>query len=249
MPTKQVNLGGFVLHGEDRAGQWITEGLDGWYEPPSSRGESVERPNSHGEYLMPEYYSARTIAVDGILFHKNRGIAVEAFERLAAAAKQTQQKFSVTDAGMTRWSNARYAGLDFTQVTTGTWRFQLRLKAVDPFKYGDSEPFSVASGGASYVHHRGTVDAWPVVTVTGNMPDGYTLNLRGQQVSVPSGVLPGETHRIDYRTRRLYIDGSVEFGLFGADNFVPVRPGQRQTFGFSGSGSGTALVSVTDTYI
>lgn len=250
MPTKQVNLGGFVLHGEDRAGQWITEGIDGWYEPPSSRGESVERPNSHGEYLMPEYYAARTVAVDGILFHKNRGLAVEAFERLAAAAKQTQQKFSVTDAGMTRWSNVRYAGLDFTQLTAGTWRFQLRLKAVDPFKYGSSEAFSVASGSSSFVHHRGTVDAWPVVTVTGSMPDGYTLSYRSQSVSVPMGLPSGVTHRIDFKNRRLYVNGDVFFGAFGSTGFRPVPPGPRTTFGLScPSGSGTAVVSVTDTYI
>lgn len=250
MPIKQVTLGSFVLHGEDRAGQWITEGLEGWYEPPVSKGDTYEYANSHGELFMPEHYGTRTPTIDGILFHKNRGLAVEAFERLAAAVKLTQQKLVITDAGLTRWANARYAGLDYTQVTPVAWRFQVRLKCVDPFKYGATAPVELASGAPGYVHHMGTVEAWPVVTVTGNAPGGYTLTLRGKSVSVPSGVLPGETHRVDFKTRHLYIDGEILFGLFGSSDFVPVLPGPRQAMSLTTpTGSATATVSVTDTFI
>lgn len=108
----------------------------------------------------------------------------------------------------------------------------------------------VASGASETVFHRGTVDAWPRAYVSGSMPDGYTLTLGGQQVSVPMGIPSGATHTIDYRRRRLYVNGSLFMGAFGTSNFRPVPRGRRTTAGLEApAGSGKATFTVYDTYV
>ena len=250
MPTKQVLIGGFALHGEDRAGQWVVEELEGWYEPPAPKGSTSERVNGHGEIDVPDYYGARTPTVSGILFHKGRGVAVSAMERLSAHMTLEAKKLVVTDAGLSRWANAKLAGLDWTEVTRGTIRFQARFKCVDPFKYGASNSFSAAVGSPVDVFHRGTVPAWPVVTVTGSMPEGYELTLGGQLVEVTKGLASGSTHTIDMRTGILRENGSRVYGSIGIAEYFTVKPGSRQSFySVAASGSGTATVRFNDTYI
>lgn len=250
MPTKQVLIGGLALHGEDRAGQWVVEELEGWYEPPAPKGTTSERVNGHGEIDVPDYYGARTPTVSGILFHKGRGLAVSAMERLSANMSLEAKKLVVTDAGLSRWANAKLAGLDWTEVTRGTMRFQARFKCVDPFKYGESRSFSAAVGSPVDVFHRGTVPAWPVVTVTGSMPEGYELTLGGQLVEVTKGLASGSTHTIDMRTGILRENGSRVYGSIGIAEYFMVKPGSRQSFySVAASGSGTATVRFNDTYI
>ena len=250
MPTKQVLIGGFALHGEDRAGQWVVEELEGWYEPPAPKGATSERVNGHGEIDVLDYYAARTPTVSGILFHKGRGQAVTAMERLSSHMSLEAKKLVVTDAGLSRWANAKLAGLDWTEVTRGTMRFQARFKCVDPFKYGASNTFSVALGSSVDVFHRGTVPAWPVATVTGSLPSGYSLTLGGRTVTVTKSLATGSTHTLDMRTGILRENGSRVYGSLGVAKYFTVKPGSRQSFSSSTStGSGTVTLRFDDTYI
>lgn len=250
MPQKQIFIGDQVLHGPSRAGEWIVEELAGWHEPPNPKGATADRINAHGEIDVLDYYAARMVTVSGILFHKTRAYGIGAVEALGAAMSLDSQKLVVTDAGITRWAEAKLAGLDWTEAARSAMRFQARFKCVDPFKYGQLRTINVASGVQGSVHHRGTTEAWPVVTVTGNLPDGYTLTFRSQQVSVPMGLTPGITHRIEYKTRRLYVNGEVFFGAFGKTDFRSMAPGVRRSFDLTcPTGSGTAKVELVDTFI
>lgn len=250
MPANQIFIGDQVLHGSDRSGDWIVESLEGWHEPPSPKGSTVDRVNGHGEFDVPDYYSARMVTVSGILFHKTRAHGIHAMEALGAAMSLAARQLVVTDAGATRSVDAKLAGLDWTEAARSGMRFQARFRCVDSFKYGERRYKSVASGGSDTVFHRGTVGAWPRVTISGSMPDGYTVTIGGQSVSVPMGIPSGATHTIDYRRRRLYINGSLFMGAFGSQNFRSIPPGQRTSVSLSAvSGSGSAGVTVYDTYI
>lgn len=251
MPTKQVLIGDHVLHGENRAGQWITEELEGWYEPPNPKGATSEIINGHGEAEVEDFYSVRTPTVDGILFHKSRGLAVTAMEQLAAGIRLTPSKLVVTDAGISRWANAKLAGLDWTEVTRNTIRFQARFKCVDPFKYGETHVFSGASGDAFDVFHRGTVPSWPIVTVTGSFPGGYEMTLNGRTVSVSKSLASGSTHTIDMRTGILRQNGTRVYGGVTLAEYFTVNPGRKQSFWSNplAGGSGTFRFAVVDTFI
>lgn len=249
MPAKQVSLGERLLHGADRFGEWVVERVEGWHSPPAAKGDVIENAFEHGEKDIVNYYAARTPTISGILFHSQRGYAVSAFEALSASASVSKRLLSITDGDQTRTAMAKLVGMDYTQVSPNAWRFQLRLKRVDPFRYGEARSFDVASGSTTTAFHRGTVEAWPNMIVTGDMPS-YTVRFRGVDVEVPGGILPGQTHRIEYRTRRLYENNSFVMGGFGATNFRPVEAGIRSDLQLiAPSGSGQLKMTVNDTYL
>lgn len=247
-----VTLGGVPLTGIQREGSWKRLGeIEGWWDTPQPKRSRIERDNADGEFSTPIFYEPRLITYNGRVSSLNHGYLHEAQQQIASLAFRGGAQFMVSGHGPAQWASVDPRGPISCTLETDTYlRFQIPLEAVDPFKYGATEPFTVSSGGASYVHHMGTVEAWPVVTVTGSMSDGYTLSYRSQTVSVPMGIPSGVTHLIDFKNRRLYVNGEVFFGAFGSSGFRPVPPGPRTAFGLScPSGSGTAVVSVTDTYI
>ncbi|MGP9033634.1 hypothetical protein ACT17S_11245 [Glutamicibacter mysorens] len=250
MASKQVTLDGQTLHGFDRYGSWRVHTLEGWFDSPAEKSDIISRPNTHGDVPSPVYYNARMVILSGRLSAKSPELAAQARTVLSALVQEEASFWVISSDGVAMSGLARRGKISLGNIS-GRWlTFQIELKFADPFKYGATESFTVSSGGASYVHHLGTVDAWPVVTVKGSMPDGYTLSYRSQTVSVPMGIPSGVEHRIDFKNRRLYVNGDVFFGAFGSSNFRPVPAGPRTAFGLScPSGSGTAVVSVTDTYI
>lgn len=251
MPTKQVLLGNQILHGQDRAGHWVVEKLTGWYEAPESKGGGEARPLSDGDFEGQVNYGPRMVTVDGILFHRSRGELVSAMERFNGLAKLTSQKLVVTDAGLSRYANVKSLGTSWTAHTLDASRFQIRLKAGDPFKYGESYAVAGNTSDAASLFHRGTVPAWPVVTVSASSSSGYTLTLNGRQVVVTRAIASSSPHEIDFRTGILRAGGSVVRGGLSTANFSPVNPGTAQNMSIStGTGSyGSITVRYDDTYI
>lgn len=251
MPIKQVLLGDQILHGQDRAGQWVVEKLTGWYEAPESKSGGEARPLSDGDFEGQVNYGPRMVTVDGILFHRSRGELVSAMERFNSLAKLTAQKLVVTDAGLSRYAKVKSLGTSWTAHTLDASRFQVRLKSDDSFKYGESYAVTGNTVDAASLFHRGTVPAWPVVTVSASSSSGYTLTLNGRQVVVTRAISSSGTHEVDFRTGILRVGGSVVRGGLSTANFSPVNPGTAQNMSIStGSGSyGSITVRYNDTFI
>lgn len=250
MAGKQVGLGDQILHGHDRYGWWQVNKIEGWDETPPEKTNTVEVVNGHGSFPMPVYYSSRTVTVTGRLIAKNHQLAVEAKRRLSSLLQQPSNFVVASDDFLPITAIANRGRITPGPVS-GRWlTFDLELKFPDSFRYGERRYKAVASGSAEIVFHRGTTEAWPSVSVSGSMPDGYTVTIGGQSVSVPMGITSGVTHTIDYRRRRLYINGSLFMGAFGSQNFRSIPHGVRTNVSLSAtSGSGTAGVTVYDTYI
>lgn len=250
MPIKQVLLGDQILHGQDRAGQWVVEKLTGWYEAPQSKGDGGERPLADGDYEAQRFYGPRMVTVDGILFHKGRGQLVSAREQLNVRASLNKHDLVVTDAGLTRRLVVKALGVDWIEATRDASRFQVRLRADDPRKFGDSQRFSGSVGAAFDVYQRGAHPATPVVTVSGSMPSGYDLTLNGRLVTVTKGLSSGSTHTIDMRTGILRQNGVVVAGGFSYSELLKVNAGLPQSFySVAASGSGTVRLDYYDTYM
>lgn len=251
MPIKQVLFGDQILHGQDRAGQWVVEKLTGWYEAPESKGGGEARPLSDGDFEGQVDYGPRMVTVDGILFHRSRGELVSAMERFNGLAKLTAQKLVVTDAGLSRYANVKSLGTSWTAHTLDASRFQVRLKSDDSFKYGESYAAAGSSSSPASLYHRGTVPAWPVVTVTGSgdvQSNGYTLTLNGKTVVVTRPLYASGPHEIDFRTGIVRSGGTVVSGALSTANFSPILPGATQTM-TSSQVRGTFTVRYSDTYI
>ena len=250
MPIKQVLLGSQILHGEDRAGQWVVEKLTGWYDAPASKGDGGERPLADGDYEAQRFYGPRMVTIDGILFHKGRGQLISAREQLNVGASLNKQNLVVTDFGLTRRLVVKALGVDWIEKTLDASRFQIRLRSDDPRKFGESQRFSGSVGAPFDVYQRGTHPATPVATVTGSFASGYDWNLNGRLVSVTKSLTSGSTHTIDMRTGILRQNGAVVAGGFSYSELLKVNPGMAQSFyAVAASGSGTVRLDYYDTYM
>lgn len=100
------------------------------------------------------------------------------------------------------------------QGSTGFAEFQVRLRAPSQVFYG-VDPVT-ASGTAVEIENTGTVPSAPGITVTGDMPNGYTIQgPGGRQYQVTSGINPGNRDFIDFRTGLLRRDGISITGAWG----------------------------------
>lgn len=248
---KQVRLGQHLLHGTNHFGQWVTEATEGWDEPPTVRDLDEERPSGHGSFDLPSYYAARTPTLDGILFADSRAQAKQALHALNASASLGLQTLIIADADGTQWARVKLAGLDHTWVTSTVVRWQLRLKAPDPRKFGNTQDFTRTNGKVE-VFHRGNFDAHPTIVVRGSAANGYRINSAdGKQYRVSRALETDKPHRIEFNDGLLRVDGVlVPNGAPRADVW-PVPPGRAIEFDINvvSGGSAEATITVTDTFI
>lgn len=247
---KQILLGDQIVHGSDRYGQWITENVEGWDENPTVLDSDEDRPNADGSFDMPLRYGARTPTIDGVLFADSRSRGLEAVRSLGNHSRLGIGILSITEAGLTQWANVKLVGLDRTWLTKTTVRWQLRLKAPDPFKYGHARTFPLNIGGSAGLFHRGNARAWPLVRVTGSFPNGYTLNGPGGKRFVVLTNPGSGTHLLDMRQGLLQVNGNYFTGQTSQTDVWSVAPGQESAMSLTASsGSGSAVITLTDTYI
>ncbi|WP_186468037.1 hypothetical protein [Glutamicibacter halophytocola] len=234
-----------------RYGRLEVDDIDGWWNPPSRKNQDSARVNSDGDYGSENYFEARYVSITGAFVAKGESERWKGANALAALLSTGPKLMTVSIDGDVQTAMVKATDQpDLKWLAPRLAEYTIQVKADDPYKYGERREVSVASGGSDTVFHRGTVGAWPSVALSGSMPDGYTVTIGGQSVSVPMGLASGESHRIDYRRRRLYINGSLFMGAFGSQNFRSIPPGLRTAVSLSASsGSGTAEVTVNDTYI
>lgn len=243
-----VTLDGQPLSGVTRDGVWTVQTpMDGWFNRPSPKTRSEPRSIGDGGYRTPVEYGSRQITVQGLVESRNHDYLHQAVERINAAGFRGNVKLLVKGHGATQWATVDPrpgAQVDTEFLTDQLLRYSIPLEAIDPFKYGES--YEITGSASSYpsLFHRGTVPAWPVVTVTGS--GTYTLNINGL-VSITQPLVSGVPHTLDYRTGILRAGGSVVRGGFSTANFQPIRPGLPQNMWITGNANVT--VRYSDTFI
>lgn len=248
-----VELGGVRFEGRPRSARGFViepKGLSGWDSLPSSRAAGGDRVNAHGTFDVPVFRSARAVQVTGHILADSAHELEHMKNRLTGLLSDGDSGRMVVrkDTGAL-WADVRTVTAEATDLDETTASFQVQVVAADPRRYGEVQEFS---GTSVSVFHRGNTPALPVLTVSGNMPSGYTINgPGGRQYTVTRDVTPSLPHTINMRTGWLYVNNilqrtsvsrmerwSVPAGLPAtAMSLVPV------------SGSGSLSVRVADTFM
>ena len=250
----QVTVDGRQLNTADRHGEWKVLNLEGWFDSPDRKQKSEARPLADGDYESPEFFDIRNITIDGRLKAKSHEMVHEAEGWLKGMFLGSSATMLVRDHGPDQWATVQLAGGIRCQVEPGTdnyLRWQIRLKAIDPYLYGEKRSFSGAVGTAFDVYQRGYRRAWPFITVTGSMPGGYEVMIGGKLIEVTRALTSGNPHTIDTRTGILRVNGAVAVNGLGIAELFRVDPGlPRSVYAVAKTtGTGTVRLDVTDTYI
>lgn len=248
--SKSVVLDGQIIHGSDRFGLWRVLAMEGWDQAPEAKSTSEARMLADGDYDGNEFYGSRLVTVNGRLSAANPHAAFMARSRLTSLLR-LPGLFTVDQFDLPQWGMARRGRIAPGAIKGRHLPFQMELRFNDPYKYGAKASFSGATGTAFDVYQRGTVPAWPFITVTGSMPGGYEITVGGQLIEVTRALTTGNPHTIDTRNGILRVNGSVVTNGLGIAELFRVDPGLPQSVYSLArtTGTGTVKFDVTDTFI
>lgn len=109
---------------------------------------------------------------------------------------------------------------------------------------------AVPAGVSIQVRNEGNYPACPVLTVTGNMPSGYTLTGAGKAYVVTQSLAPGQVHMVDMYDGILFRDGVAQPGGASYPRPILIPPNTVTTVTLTPVlGSGMVAATVRDTYI
>lgn len=245
-----VTLDGLTLSGRTREGLWkVQTPMPGWFNRPSPKTRSEPRVRGDGGFRTPVEYGSRQITINGLVESSNHDYLHQAVEQINAAGFRGSANLLVAGHGATQWATVDPrpgSEIDTEFLTDRMLRFQIPLEAIDPFKYGEEHTELGTPGSPASLFHRGTVPAWPVVTVSGASASGYLLTLNGRTVTVTRSLVSGSPHTLDFRTGILRIGGAVVAGGIGAASFGPIPPGLPRLMT---TNAGAISVKYFDTFI
>lgn len=239
---------GFECFGQaDHLGQEYGLGADlfeGW-GPVETKGRPVDRVGD-GEHDVPAYRAGRLLTVGGIALARTWGEVGEWRDQIAALPTRGD-KITVEELGQTRWALGGVRGKPraepYYRLGRPALDWEITWACPMPYRYGDSTPAAVAPGSTVQVVNRGTHEASPIAVVTGPISSGWSI----LGFKVNRAVASGETVTVDAATASVVSStvGELMNVVTGYPLFAPVGV---STVTFNASGSGNAVVTVTDTY-
>lgn len=251
MAVEHITWGARTLSGRDRFGEWVvTDGMEDWWGSPEIKGEVVSRPDADGDLDLPVYNDARLLTLSG---HLHTDSHDQMHEAAAYLSSSMFGRFRVQGHGPSLWADGRRnSSVRFMPVTDRFAQWQVRLKFVDPCKYGDTRTWTATtSTPASNIFHRGNYNATARFVVAGDMPGGYRLTIKGVVFTVTRPLVSGQPHSIDFGTGRLRVNGLIVAGGLGWGFKPPITPGVATALAIEPitTGTGSATLTLTDTYI
>lgn len=258
MATESIILDGQMLSGTDRFGEWTTTGLDGWWSSPEPKGGDSSRPNADGDFDTPVKYEARYITITGSLRAKSHELQHHASDRFTGLVR-TRARMQVVGHGDPQWVDVvRASALKMEPVTDTYAKWQVRLKAPDPRKFGKVHIEELTGGRSRSLYHYGNTEAAPLVEIRGPITGGYQINSNdGRVFRVNSGIASGARHTIDMNDGLLRVNGRVQAGLVGQADVWKIPPGLLPSGGTLNmalrpdvaSETPVGSVYITDTYV
>jgi hypothetical protein len=251
-----VRIGDLVFRGgEGSEGFFLGEkGLKGWFGGVDARGDSESRASGDGDFDIPSFLAPRVITLEGLCHSGSEKQQERHNDQLSGLfGSGVVQRVHVESTKGTTWADGKLSlGTSpvFEPILWGSVaEYALSVKFNRPQKYGNENDTETATQVVAY--HYGNFKAAPVITVSGSMPSGYTINgPDGKKFTVTRAVTSGNPHTIDMRTGYLSVGGSVVMGSVTRADLWAVPRGTSVTQWLSPvSGSGTIQVRTLDTYI
>lgn len=210
------------------------------------RSDDIPRPQSHGEFDVPVFRTARVVTIVGpceTTSPERMQQYEDQFTGLLADGSWAKVFFDLPTG--TRWGYARLADTpEFDSVLWGQRsEYMLQLKFNDPRLYGSAKSFD----GGSPSYHYGNFAATPTHTISGSRIGGYTVSGPvGKKFIVTATLTNGSPHTID-RAGNLFINDVQVFGrVIQADTWTIPAGGQVVQSVDNGLSLST---SVTDTFL
>ncbi|MEW1706992.1 hypothetical protein AB0230_07095 [Microbacterium sp. NPDC089190] len=213
---------------------WYVQEVEGLTDGASTSSEEVPRDQGEGQHDIPNRLDdARSIRLSGFAYAQSLGDLGRMAREHGALLAMPEQSGAFTwlefgdwfTTDVRRGSNWRF----MRDGDTGFASFTHRFRAPSQVYFG-VEP-ERASGTDVYVTNRGTIPSAPVITVTGNMPGGYTIYGPDERVyQITAGLAPGQVDVIDMSVGALYRDGVIlTGGVYGSRVDVwTIAAGERQ---------------------
>jgi len=231
------------------------DGYEGIESGADMRREDLDLPVAHGSYALGGKLSDRVISLSGTAVADSPE-ALAAMGRTFTALladggrgllKIGQNELNLwTEVGLASRTKFITDGLDLKAAD-----FQIQFTAADPRLYGDINRFGpVPVGSILTLSHRGTFPASPRFTINGASAGGYTIGgPDGKQFVVTQPLVAGIPHVVDFRNKRLYVNGVRVLGGVGNATTWLVNPGLPTTVVTITGGTATIAASVLNTYI
>lgn len=248
---------------------WLDE-LKGWTDGPGVRRDRTQRMNAHGEFSERGWRDARMVTIEGEAVCPSDTTAALAEQDLAAIlADGLMGVLEVSDSATVDMSIG--AGL-FSEPKIGhtndlTLTYQIQFLCPKPRKYGaavnDQTGVATPGGALEYplddpldygaagdpgtvsLANTGTADTAPAFTVTGDMPNGFTIThvQSGNRLVYSDAVLAGQTVRLDAADGSVWLEGNADrTPKLTVREWVRVPKKTTATWLFEASGSVGALM-------
>jgi len=253
----RVTIAGLDFYGQGSDGFIISpDGFAGWDDGVDMRLDQLPRPQAHGMFDLPGYQGSRTVAISGsAIADSGRQLHWLRGRLTGLLAGGDTGRIQVERDGDVQWADCRLAAKTmFTEIGgNDIASFQIQVWCPNPLKYGSTNTYSISSGSSyTTLFHRGNTVGYPTVTVSGSFPGGYVLQSSGgaeYRVTTALGAIP---HTIDMSTGLLVRNGSVVSGGVTRADLWRIQGGSLATdmrLQPITTGSGTAAVTLLDTYI
>lgn len=248
-----ISLDGLEFHGHAHRSLYTVEGgaLDGWFDAPAPRSDTVDRPMAHGTFAGLTFKAGRSVAWHGLVLTGSPGEQRAAMEHLAGMAQDPGlHTLTVQHDSVVTYARVNLVRPATTKVESygRVARYEVEAFAPDPHRYGELRTFT---GSSVVPFHRGNTDAVPTITVTGSFPDGYSIGFKSRDFIVRSALANGQSDVIDMKTGWVKRNGVVQPGAATRAELITIPRGVQSSaiqLTANGSGSGSMTVDLRDTY-
>jgi hypothetical protein len=270
--------GGISLNtGPDADGVTMTCATLGGWGSPGSKSSGQPREGEHGDSPTPNpKLKPKVLQMSGRIDAPTRLLREQAEHRLQAAISLELFDLTVVAAIPLRVRAERSGDITIDDDTDTQSSWQAELKCPDPLRYGQAKQTllnlpSVSGGvrfplrfplrftgstvsGDATVTNAGNIQAPTVATLTGPLDTPRVTNLRtGQWVQYNDSLAAGEFVVIYMRNPLVaLLMGTAQRGgriSTGGGGTWGIRPGDNVIAFRAASGSGTALLDYSDTYM
>lgn len=236
----RIDLGALRFDGtaDTDGSRWWVETIDGWDSPDDSL-DTMTPSGRHGEVLASHLYRGRSLVLAGACIATSEANMWKSHNKLAALVGLTSASTLSVYETVTKSVDVIRAGKPNLLVKSPTaFRWQLSLRALNPFKRGASHSQTIAASGSATITYGGTAQGFPTATLTGSGTvdlANSTTSTRVQCSSLASGAV------IDNYARTVYAGTTNQFSTVAPGvAWITLLPGSNSV-----TNSGTAGLSLS----